>query len=136
MPFLDFKLVKFLIVGVANTLVGCGIMFLFYNVFNFSYWTSSISNYIFGGIVSYFLNKYFTFQNRQKNIFQIFLFILNLLICYLIAYIGAKQAILFLLKNQSTKVQENIAMLVGMCFYTILNYFGQRYIVFNGGSKK
>ena len=41
---------KFILVGVANTIFGTGIMFVFYNVFHFSYWVSSASNYFFGSI--------------------------------------------------------------------------------------
>ena len=48
-------LVKFLAVGVVNTLIGAGIMFLLYNVANCSYWLSSAANYVVGGIVSFFL---------------------------------------------------------------------------------
>ena len=68
---------KFLLVGIANTLVGAGLMFLLYN--------------FAGGILSYFLNKYFTFQNHQKSVKQIFFFILNLVVCYFFAYSLAKK---------------------------------------------
>ena len=82
--FFDKKLLKFLIVGVANTLVGAGLMFLLYNVFGCSYWISSACNYIVGGILSFFLNKFFTFQNKQKSAKQILFFIALLVVCYLI----------------------------------------------------
>ena len=59
MKIIDEKLFKFLLVGVINTIVGAGIMFLLYNFFGFSYWISSVCNYIFGGILSFFLNKFF-----------------------------------------------------------------------------
>ena len=61
---IDMATIKFLMVGVINTLVGTGVMFLLYNVFSASYWVSSATNYIVGSVVSYFLNKYFTFQNK------------------------------------------------------------------------
>ncbi|MBR5260556.1 MAG: GtrA family protein, partial [Oscillospiraceae bacterium] len=60
--FLDKTFLRFVAVGVVNTLFGSGIMFLFYNVFHFGYWISSASNYVFGSILSYFLNKHFTFR--------------------------------------------------------------------------
>ncbi len=132
MRFVDQKLLKFLLVGIINTIVGCGLMFLLYNVFNISYWISSVCNYIFGGICSFFLNKYFTFQNKQKSFKQVLFFILNLALCYLIAYIGAKKLIEFLLNSTSfsEKNKGNIALLTGMILYTILNYLGQRIFVF------
>ena len=45
--FFDRTFWKFILVGVANTIFGTGIMFVFYNVFHFSYWVSSASNYFF-----------------------------------------------------------------------------------------
>ena len=65
--YIDITTVKFLIVGVINTMVGTGVMFVFYNVFSLSYWISSASNYVVGSIVSYFLNKYFTFQSKENH---------------------------------------------------------------------
>ncbi len=56
--FYDKTFLKFIIVGVINTIVGAGVMFALYNIFHFSYWVSSIMNYVTGSIVSFFLNKY------------------------------------------------------------------------------
>ncbi|MCR5218584.1 MAG: GtrA family protein, partial [Treponema sp.] len=72
---------KFLLVGIANTIVGAGLMFLLYNCFSCSYWLSSACNYIVGGLLSFILNKFFTFENKQRNFNQVILFILTLLIC-------------------------------------------------------
>ena len=38
--------------------------------------------------------------------------------------------VLYLLAGQAVNVQENVAMLVGMCLYTGLNYLGQRFFAF------
>ena len=51
---LDKTVLRFLLVGVVNTLIGAGLMFLLYNVANCSYWLSSAVNYVVGGIVSFF----------------------------------------------------------------------------------
>ena len=58
----DEKLLKFILVGVVNTLVGMAIMFGLYNLAHCSYWVSSAANYILTSILSFFLNKYFTFN--------------------------------------------------------------------------
>ena len=39
-------------------------------------------------------------------------------------------AALWALSGQSGKIQENVALLVGMVLYTGLNYFGQRFFAF------
>lgn len=43
MLLIDEKLLRFFAVGVANTLVGAGLMFVLYNYFGASYWISSFS---------------------------------------------------------------------------------------------
>ncbi len=127
---LDASVIKFLLVGVINTLVGTGIMFLLYNLAGCPYWPSVCANYICGGIVSYFLNKYFTFQNKERSLAQVGRFIVTVAACMLIAYGLAKPAVRWVLAGAGEKVQENVAMLVGMGLYTVLNYFGQRFFAF------
>ena len=127
---LDASVIKFLLVGVINTLVGTGIMFLLYNLAGCPYWPSVCANYICGGIVSYFLNKYFTFQNKERSWAQVGRFVLTVAVCMLLAYGFAKPAVRWALSGAGEKVQENVAMLVGMGLYTVLNYFGQRFFAF------
>ncbi len=121
---------KFIIVGVINTLVGTSVMFISYNVFHFSYWISSALNYIVGSIVSYFLNKNFTFQDKGNRWKSVLKFVVNISLCYLIAYSGAKRLVSYILAGQSKSIQENGAMLAGMVFFVGLNYLGQRFFVF------
>lgn len=121
---------KFVLVGVINTLVGTMVMFIAYNLFEFGYWVSSAANYIVGSLISYFLNKYFTFKNKKKSLKQVFTFIANILICYLVAYGIAKPLISWILKGYSSWMQDNISMFLGMIFFVLLNYVGQRMFVF------
>lgn len=128
--FLDKTFLRFIIVGVINTLFGTAIMFVFYNVFGLSYWLSSASNYFFGSILSYFLNKYFTFQYKKRDWKVVGRFVLNISVCYLIAYGAAKPLVRALLSGASATIQENVAMLCGMCLFVALNYLGQRFFAF------
>ncbi len=123
--------IKFLLVGVINTLVGASVMFFAYNFIGISYWFSSALNYIAGGIVSFFLNKFFTFKNRERSLKQVIYFILTVLICYVIAYGIAKPLMMYLLSGSSVVLQENAAMVAGMIIYTVLNFLAQKFIVFN-----
>lgn len=134
--YIDITTVKFLIVGVINTMVGTGVMFVFYNVFSLSYWISSASNYVVGSIVSYFLNKYFTFQSKEKSWKQISKFVLNITVCYLLAYGMAKPLVSFVLSDFNEKIQGNVSMLFGMGFFVVLNYLGQRLFVFKKTDRK
>lgn len=135
MSLFDASMLRFALVGALNTLFGAGVMFALYNLAGASYWLSSAMNYLLGSILSYFLNKHFTFRNKEKSLAQIWRFALNIAACYLIAYGLAKPAALWLLVDASLKIQENVAMAVGLVIFTGLNYFGQRFFAFKSESQ-
>ena len=128
--FMDRTFWRFILVGIVNTLFGSGIMFVFYNVFHFGYWVSSASNYFFGSILSYILNRSFTFKNHERVTKSGPRFVLNIAICYFVAYGLAKPLVRMVLEGASQTIQDNIAMLAGMCVFVVLNYLGQRLFVF------
>lgn len=126
----DKKLAKFLLVGVINTLVGTAIMFGLYNLAHCSYWVSSAANYILTSVLSFFLNKYFTFQSREKSAAEVVRFAANIAVCYLLAYGIAKPLCIAALSGASATVRDNVSMFVGMCLFTGFNYLGQRFFAF------
>lgn len=115
--FIDRTLLKFILAGIANTLLGSVVMFAMYNFLHCSYWVSSAANYIVGSVLSFFLNKHFTFQNQSKSISVVVKFIVNIVVCYFLAYGIAKPVVYYLLQNSNQKVQDNLSMLVGMIFF-------------------
>ena len=130
LSLVDAKLLRFLIVGVINTLVGTAIMFGLYNLAGASYWVSSAANYILTSILSFFLNKYFTFRNHENSWSQVLRFVLNIAVCYLVAYGIAKPLCFRLLVNASESLRDNVSLFVGMVLFTGLNYIGQRLFAF------
>lgn len=128
--FTDKTFMKFIMVGVINTIVGTTIMFVFYNVFHLSYWVSSASNYFFGSICSYILNKHFTFENTERGWKPFIRFTINILACYLLAYGIAKPVMHWMLSGYSITIQENVSLALGMCLFVIFNYLGQRFYTF------
>ena len=58
------------------------------------------------------------------------MFVINITICYLLAYGMAKPVVSRILHDQSKSVQENLSMLVGMGAFVVFNYVGQRLVVF------
>ena len=127
------QIISFGTIGVINTIVGTTVMFLLYNLVNAGYWISSAANYVVGSICSYLLNKRFTFEVKETSIGQIIKFIINILICYLLAY-GIAQKLVYLLlddSDMSTKAIGNIAMVIGMMLFVSLNFLGQKFFVFN-----
>ena len=126
----DAKLWRFLLVGILNTLVGNGLMFLLYNLTGLGYWLSTSISYALASILSYFLNRFFTFRYHEKGIRPILRFAANIAVCYLLAYGFAKPLVRVLLSDASQSLRDNIAMLFGMCLFTGFNYLGQRLYVF------
>ena len=134
----DPTMFRFLLVGVVNTLVGCGAMFGLYNLAGLhswgeiGYWISSASNYVAGSVVSFFLNKHFTFKNQEKGPGVVFRFVLNILVCYLVAYGLARPAVGWVLGELelSGQLRGNLTMLAGSGLFVVLNYFGQRFFAF------
>jgi len=126
----DDTLLKFFLVGIVNTIVGTGTMFLLYNLVGCSYWVSSAANYLAGGVVSYFLNKHFTFHNKDASPKQVLRFVANIATCWFLAYGLSKPLMRYLLSGSSIRIQENLAMVGGMCLYSCMNYLGQRFFVF------
>ena len=135
---IDSTVPRFLLVGIINTLVGCGAMFLLYNLAHWSYWLSSAANYVLGGIVSFFLNKYFTFRRREWSWGQVARFALNVAVCYVAGY-GLARLIMGALEPLGLLPPvwwERLSKLVGMGLYTCLNYFGQRFFAFREGKRR
>ena len=127
---IDAKLVKFLLVGVVNTIVGLSIELFLFNILHCGVWISSATNYILTSILSFFLNKYFTFQNREHSWHQVLRFALNIAVCYLLAHGIAVPLMERLLRGASEALRGNVTLLTGMCLFTGLNYLGQRFFAF------
>lgn len=130
LSLMDEKMWKFLLVGVVNTLVGTAIMFGLYNLAHCGYWFSSAANYILTSILSYFLNKYFTFKNTEKGWRPVLRFGVNIAVCYLLAYGIAEPLMRWALSAATPALRDNAAMLTGMVLFTGFNYLGQRLFAF------
>ena len=120
-----------MLVGVINTLVGTAVMFFCFNVLTWSYWISSAMNYIVGSIVSYVLNKRYTFEHKGHDWSTVWKFIVNITICYGLAYGLAKPFVTWMFSGVSTNMQGNAALMVGMVLFVGLNYIGQRFWAFS-----
>ena len=129
---------RFILVGLVNTAVGYGVMFGLYNLTPLNTWGSrgqwiaSAANYIVGSIVSFFLNKHFTFRNQERGAGVVLRFVLNITVCWLLAY-GLAQPIMARLMAEtalSEQIKGNLTLLAGSGLFVILNYGGQRWFAF------
>ena len=127
---IDKTTLKFLLVGIINTLVGNGVMFLLYNLCGVGYTPSTVANYVVGSIVSYFLNKYYTFKQNKKSGKEVLRFIITIIVCYAVAYGAAKPLAYLVFGGLSETIKDNLAMIAGSGMFIVLNYFGQRFFAF------
>lgn len=137
--FWDKSFLIFLVVGVVNTLFGLSVYYFCYNVLSAGYWPSSIADYVLGSVLSYFLNKRFSFHYQQTDWRSIGRFTLNIVVCFTIAYAIARPMTRWGLSvvglPLSTLWIENMAGLTGTGLFMILNYLGQRFFAFKKEEK-
>ena len=126
---------KFLLVGVGNTLVSMLLMFLLEGL---GYWPSTAIAYVAGAVMSFFLNRHFTFHSEETLLRSAVKFAVNVAVCYVLAYALAQPIAQRVLggTSLSTLWQERLTKLGGMALYTILNYFGQRFFAFRRGGRQ
>lgn len=139
--FWDRSFLTFLIIGVVNTLFGLSVYYFCYNILAIGYWPSSVADYVLGSVLSYFLNKRFSFHYHQTDLRSILRFTLNIIVCFVVAYSIARPLTRWCLewlwqviavnRQLSTVWIENIAGLTGTGIFMILNYLGQRFFAFN-----
>lgn len=126
---LDASLVRFLLVGVGNTLLSAGIMVW---LEDWGYWPSTAVAYLAGAVLSFFLNRSFTFHSEEALLPSAGKFAVNVAVCYVLAYALAQPLGRALLGNLGLTGLwlDRLTKLGGMGLYTLLNYFGQRFFAF------
>lgn len=125
----DVSMLKFLLVGLGNTLLSTVLMFALEGL---GFWLSTAIAYVAGAVMSFFLNRSFTFRSQETMGRSAVKFALNVAVCYLMAY-GIAQPVMELLPQPVFVPAiwwERLTKLVGMGLYTVLNYFGQRFFAF------
>ena len=140
--FFDIKLLKFFLVGIINTLIGEGIVLLLTNLAGWKHyeWGAGAAAFIgvvVGSIVSFFLNKSFTFKNKEKGWKPAVRFTVNILLCMLIR-IAVATAVSAISKGAGWTMfgmdvdtfAGNLSWAVGAGVFVIVNYIGQRFFAF------
>ena len=111
-------------------------MFLLYNCLHVGYWIASACNYLVGGTMSYFLNRKYTFHSHDNRLRLLAKYVLHMVVCYFVSYSLAPVVTKFVLDHWTLHAKGNVSLAVGSVTFTILNYFGQRYVVFRSCHKK
>ena len=140
--FFDIKFLKFILVGIVNTVVGEGIVLLLTNLagwkqFDWGPGAAAFAGVVVGSIVSFFLNKYFTFKNTEKGWKPVLRFTINILVCMLVR-VAVATAVSAISKAAGWSMfgmdvdtfAGNLSWAVGAVVFVAVNYVGQRFFAF------
>ena len=105
-------------------------LFLLYNCLHVGYWIASACNYLVGGTMSYFLNRKYTFHSHDNRLRLLAKYVLHMVVCSFVSYSLAPVVTTFVLDHWTLHAKGNVSLAVGSVTFTILNYFGPRYVVF------
>lgn len=122
---------RFLLVGVGNTLLSMAITFLLYNLAGIEPVIASAIAYVAGAVMSFFLNRRFTFHSQAGFWPSALKFALNVAILWIITTPFLQPWLAGLLQGPlGERWANNISLVICMGLYTILNYLGQRFFAF------
>ncbi|MCH5216220.1 MAG: GtrA family protein [Muribaculaceae bacterium] len=134
----SIQLIKYGLVGVSNTAVTFIVFVLLNSILCVNFYISNVLGYIAGVINSFIWNKKWVFKSVSDRVKrEMLLFIVGFAICYLL-----QMALLWILMNYTSlqyiqisgyekwQLGDTLITVIGMVFYTLLNYIYNRFITF------
>ncbi len=128
--YFDIYFLRFLLVGVINTVAGMGVDVFCLFILHFSEEISYIANCTTGALLSFFLNKSITFNNRESMWKTLLRFIGLMVVCTALSYGVAKPLVMWALAGRDPNLQKIVSAAVGMAVFGLIDYFGMRLFVF------
>ncbi len=138
------EFLKYCIVGLINTLVGISTAFICLNICLWTYATSTGLAYLTGVVASFYLNKKFTFKNKDATAIQFFKFFTTMLPAYVVSYwLGFEIAhFSFRFGNNilefltiftaipHDRLVDNLAIILSMTIYLLVGFSINKFVVF------
>lgn len=119
----DISLLKYLCVGIINSILGYAIIFILIYVGVIAE-ISNFLGYFIAIFVSFYLNKYFTFNNGVKNKLQILKFMFSMVISYIL------NLIVMSFSYRIIEINVYISQILGGFVYTFTGYLLSKNWVF------
>ena len=120
------KFLKYISVGIINTLTTYFISIILLEIFNLYLITSNLIGFLFGIFVSFCLNRNFVFKSKDKNIRkQVLKFICAFLISYLI------NLIFLIMCSYIFLINYYISQIIAMATYNLSFYYLSNKYIFN-----
>jgi len=117
-------LIRYLLVGVVNTLVGLGIIYLAMYFLHMDLASSNALGYAIGIMVSFALNKKWTFDSQDHIVYSFLRYLLVLAVAY-----GANLATV-LFANSHFDLNPYLSQALGIVPYTAIGFLGSRFFAF------
>jgi putative flippase GtrA len=116
---------RFVLVGISNTVIGLGIIFICYNLLHINYILSNVIGYSCGLTNSYIWNKRWTFRSAKNPTREIAFFLLFFAVSY-----GLNLAsVVFCVRRMG--FNPNVAQFFGIAVYTSTNFLTNKYVTFH-----
>ena len=122
---LEDQRIRFLLVGVLNTIFGYGIYALLV-YFNVNIYIANVISTVLGELHSYLWNRFYTFKSKDKATKEILRFIT----VYLISF-GISNLILFVFVTKMG-INKYLGGLFNLICTTLISWFGHKYFSFKG----
>ena len=119
----DISLLKYLCVGIVNSILGYAIIFILIYVGVIAE-ISNFLGYFIAIFVSFYLNKYFTFNDEVKNKLQILKFMFSMVISYIL------NLIVMSFSYRILEINVYISQILGGFVYTFTGYLLSKNWVF------
>ncbi|HEY5139001.1 MAG TPA: GtrA family protein, partial [Methylococcales bacterium] len=117
-------LIRYLLVGVLNTLVGLGVIYMAMYFLQMDIASSNAFGYTIGIMVSFALNKKWTFDSQDHVVYSF----LRYLLVLLVAYVTNLATVLF--ANSHFDLNPYLSQALGIIPYTTIGFLGSRYFAF------
>ena len=117
-------LIRYLLVGVVNTMVGLGIIYLAMYFLHMDLASSNAFGYAIGIMVSFALNKKWTFASQDHVVYSF----LRYLLVLGVAYAANLATVLF--ANAHFYLNPYLSQALGIIPYTTIGFLGSRYFAF------
>jgi putative flippase GtrA len=121
---------KYLNVGILNTLIGFLVIFFCLNILKINYHLSYFIGYAVGLIISFSLNKRYTFNNNSKWHHLLLPFIIIFLFSYLTSHL------ILMVLVEKFYFNMNISVIISMFVYTVLSYLLNRKLFLKNPGQK
>lgn len=131
------QFLKFIVVGVMNSLVTLIAIFVCKSLLGINIWVSNAIGYVAGVINSFLWNKQWVFKSSNGACREAIKFAVGFLLCYglqlLCAWFLTERMYLGMMEWQlwgMTFTGYALATVFGMCIYTISNFIYNRIVTF------